>query len=577
MNEEFQNILNKIDDYLRGHLSEAERKAFEKQLDEDPFLQQLLDEQKIIMEGVKLMYEEEWIKQKALKARQKAENSFEPNFFTKLIRLYSEFFNFRIRSNNFFNMNQFSLIFAAFAVFAIGTGIVTYQIHQQEAEKEQYIFAYQTVITDHICNRDVVDRGLSTMDKIREKMTKKYHIPIAEQKQMGLEFHNKHLLKNFDVINDHRTDKLRDMMNKMRPYVDNQFDFQVYVVRHKEHPSMVNAFTVAGGRVYFTEGLLEMAENDDMLAVVMGHELGHNCNGHVLENWKKLKQYEATIGKKFKIFGRDISLEPLAQVLTVIDVLLSSPFGQPDEEEADYAGVYLATKAGYDPKAGIEIFRKFGELSNRQDEWMISKLLYSHPRPGDRYECLKDYIKDAEIRALNTPPPPLTLTEKVEKYEAQQAKTLLGVSLTGLFFFGFMLKNQLFQLMTGTFTTGSTLSLVAILPYLLTSAYFGKNYVPEDTSTVKTEVIAERATKDLSEPINTTAYVNTKKDPLNLRLEPSIHGEVIAQIPKGGFVNCIECCCLDDFDRENGLGKWCRVEYDGKIGYAWGWYLILNN
>lgn len=70
------------------------------------------------------------------------------------------------------------------------------------------------------------------------------------------------------------------------------------------------------------------------------------------------------------------------------------------------------------------------------------------------------------------------------------------------------------------------------------------------------------------------AIVGTKGGNLLLRASPTLNGKVLTKIPNNSKVDFQYCCCKD---RVNGRrGKWCRIEYKGHEGYAWGWYLLLN-
>jgi len=55
----------------------------------------------------------------------------------------------------------------------------------------------------------------------------------------------------------------------------------------------VNAFACPGGFVFITRGLLRTCQNEDALAVVLAHEVGHICAKHGLKAIKKSRLMDA--------------------------------------------------------------------------------------------------------------------------------------------------------------------------------------------------------------------------------------------------------------------------------------------
>jgi len=119
-----------------------------------------------------------------------------------------------------------------------------------------------------------------------------------------------------------------------------------------------NAFADRGeGRVVVFSELIREVKNDDELAAVVGHELGHVVLGHDK----------------------------------------SAPNAEAD---ADYFGLYLAARAGYDPQAGAEIWRRF----SRTKPWDLVES-ETHPSAPQRAFAAARAIEEikakrAEGRAL---------------------------------------------------------------------------------------------------------------------------------------------------------------------------------
>ena len=113
-----------------------------------------------------------------------------------------------------------------------------------------------------------------------------------------------------------------------------------------------NAFALPGGYIFFTRGILALANSEDELAGVMGHEIIHSANRHTIKQQKKsflpglLKVPGALTGA---LMG-----ENAAKIFTPLDKggeALMASHSRKDEFEADELGVELAAKSGYDPLA----------------------------------------------------------------------------------------------------------------------------------------------------------------------------------------------------------------------------------
>jgi WD40 repeat protein len=121
--------------------------------------------------------------------------------------------------------------------------------------------------------------------------------------------------------------------------------------------SEVNGLSIAGGRIYITRKLAAVAQNDDELAGVIGHEMGHIAS----------HQYAFELTRDFKRLLGVTTVGDRADVFTKYQALLDAMMKDKhppaekednDQQEADKIGVYVGAAAGYRPAA-------FGEIWDR--------------------------------------------------------------------------------------------------------------------------------------------------------------------------------------------------------------------
>ncbi|MCK5084001.1 MAG: M48 family metalloprotease, partial [Candidatus Omnitrophica bacterium] len=114
----------------------------------------------------------------------------------------------------------------------------------------------------------------------------------------------------------------------------------------------INAVSLPGGYVYVFRGLIEKVDNDDELAGVIAHEVGHITARHGVKRMQNA--YAALILQV-------ASTQTNARVAGGVNFALNSLFlehSKQDEFEADRLGVKYLKKAGYNPKAMVAFLEK---------------------------------------------------------------------------------------------------------------------------------------------------------------------------------------------------------------------------
>lgn len=152
--------------------------------------------------------------------------------------------------------------------------------------------------------------------------------------------------------------------------------WQVNVISSDE----LNAFCMPGGKIMVYSGLInQLALTDAEIAVVMGHEIAHALREHAREQVSQAMAAQTAIGVGTSILGLGDASASIANA--GYEALLATRFSRTDESEADRIGLELVARAGFDPRAGVTLWRKMIQASsgNRPPEF-----LSSHPAEATR-------------------------------------------------------------------------------------------------------------------------------------------------------------------------------------------------
>ena len=183
-------------------------------------------------------------------------------------------------------------------------------------------------------------------------------------------------------------ERVRRIGQSLLPHVDRRdvpYSFKVLDTRE------INAVSLPGGPVYVFRGLLDMVgDDDDALACIIGHEIGHVNGRHVARQISS--QYLTNILITFGIPNSNI--QNLAGLGSEI---LGLKFSRDDEYEADRRGLSYAHFAGYDPNGMTRFFGKLARLEKRQGshdpEW-----LQNHPLSSARIDKADALIANNNFR-----------------------------------------------------------------------------------------------------------------------------------------------------------------------------------
>jgi predicted Zn-dependent protease len=202
--------------------------------------------------------------------------------------------------------------------------------------------------------------------------------------------------------------KLTAYVNDTGQQVVNQvsnkpYDFQFHII---DQP-VANAFSLPGGYVYVTRGLLALTNSQDELACVLGHETTHVIKRHAAQRMEA-----ATVPEIFALPGAVVgTISPLAGGLLAapaegVGGLFLAGYSRDQEREADRVGQELAARAGFDPHGMPEFLDRLGQfetLSSNPKDPRIPSIFQTHPQTPERVAATRQ--RADELAAEIKPPP----------------------------------------------------------------------------------------------------------------------------------------------------------------------------
>lgn len=165
--------------------------------------------------------------------------------------------------------------------------------------------------------------------------------------------------------------------------------YQFHVVPQKE----INAFALPGGPIFVNLGTINAADNEAELVGVMAHEMSHIYMQHSMKAARSRSTPSALAGLLGGIlgaYGGPIgSLASLGVQIGAGAVLMK--YSRQDEAQADAVGAIIMYKAGYNPQAMADFFRKLEQQGGGSGG---PQFLSDHPNPGNREAAIQKEIAD---------------------------------------------------------------------------------------------------------------------------------------------------------------------------------------
>ncbi len=213
----------------------------------------------------------------------------------------------------------------------------------------------------------------------------------SQELQMGYQSAQE-ILKKERISNDRRINALVQRVGKKIAKAAAQpgYKWQFFVIDKDQ----LNAFALPGGKVFVYTGLFKAVQNEDQLAVVMGHEVAHAIARHGAERMSMIQL--GRMGKEIasKTLGGGKYAGVINQAYGVGETYgMVLPFSRKFEYESDEIGLYLMAKAGYNVNEAVRFWDNMRKL--KQGSANPPEFLSTHPADLNRIRRIQSLIPKA--------------------------------------------------------------------------------------------------------------------------------------------------------------------------------------
>jgi len=181
--------------------------------------------------------------------------------------------------------------------------------------------------------------------------------------------------------NDGYTLRLNRIFGKHTSSEGVTLNYKVYLVKD------INAFACADGSVRVFAGLMDIMDDNQLLAVI-GHEIGHVVNHDTRDAIKAAYKKEALLDAASSQSGKMETLTK-SQLGQIGSAMIDSKHSRKQESEADLYSYNFLKKYGYDVNAEESAFRILQNLSQGDEASFMTKMMSSHPDSGKRADDAK--------------------------------------------------------------------------------------------------------------------------------------------------------------------------------------------
>ena len=228
-------------------------------------------------------------------------------------------------------------------------------------------------------------------------------IYISEEKEIALGLSAfREILKNARLSKD---PEITLMVNRVGRRIAKSANKPEYVWEFAviQDDEQVNAFALPGGKVAVFTGILKYTKTEGGLATVMAHEVAHALQRHGAERYSRgILEQIGQIGALAGAAAGGIDPGLAIGAMSVYGVGVALPNSREQETEADFIGLQLMAKAGYDPREAVPFWERMSGCPRKmigrfcfRSQNSIPEFLSTHPSDVTRINQIEAWIPQA--------------------------------------------------------------------------------------------------------------------------------------------------------------------------------------
>jgi len=229
-------------------------------------------------------------------------------------------------------------------------------------------------------------------------------IPEAKLNAQAAQIYEK--IKEKEKLSDDtkKLDEIKDIGKKMENSIDEyfdkekidnptiNFDWEYILIDNKK---VRNAWCMPGGKIAVYTGILDVTQNTNGLAAVMGHEIAHAVAKHSVERASRGVLLN-TSTQLIDIFsGGKLSQVNRATGMNTVGLLsqlgIMNPFNRKQESEADFLGMIFSSLSGYDIRETVKIWERMKEFNKGKAP---PEFMSTHPSADNRIKKINEWTNE---------------------------------------------------------------------------------------------------------------------------------------------------------------------------------------
>ena len=213
---------------------------------------------------------------------------------------------------------------------------------------------------------------------------------IKKSEKMSTDSKSLNLIKDIGKKMENSIDNYFTKTNLVNP--TSNFDWEYILIENKK---VKNAWCMPGGKIAVYSGILDITQNTDGLAAVMGHEIAHAVAKHSVERASRgalvntgTQIIDIFTGGKLSQVNRATGMNTIG-LLSQLGIM--NPFSRKQESEADYLGMIFSSLSGYDIRETTKIWERMKKLNKGKAP---PEFMSTHPSADNRIKKINGWINE---------------------------------------------------------------------------------------------------------------------------------------------------------------------------------------